>query len=232
MQLKKIEFSFKSIDEETVNCIADNSVNLDSLTFQCDEYAKFGEIAAKLTRLNLNELQFIDDGIKLEHFTSAIEKMKTLKSLTYVSWHSAIDHMFKFTQWIDARNLANSGFPLKIFLSKFDLWLVSAQLRESGRNVVSIQWKQSVNANNYLRHSQQTVYCWWFNLYVIMYRFRRGHLTTSSNSLKFINKILGIPLYSCTLSVGLIKKNGRAYEQLCGLLQIQWKMSIYDQQQD
>lgn len=159
MQLKKIEFSFKSIDEETVNCIADNSVNLDSLTFQCDEYAKFGEIAAKLTRLNLNELQFIDDGIKLEHFTSAIEKMKTLKSLTYVSWHSAIDHMFKFTQWIDARNLANSGFPLKIFLSKFDLWLVSAQLRESGRNVVSIQWKQSVNANNYLRHSQQTVYC-------------------------------------------------------------------------
>lgn len=83
-KLKKIDFNLKFIDEETVDCIASYSKNLESLSFLCTKFTNFGKIAAELACLDLKELQFtIPEGSEFDipPFIEKLSKRNRLHTL-------------------------------------------------------------------------------------------------------------------------------------------------------
>lgn len=109
-------------------------------------------------KLDLNHLHLIA-GNEMDYVqcTLAIEKMRSLESLTFVPRHSharACNRLMLnavLPQWINARNSVDSGFPLKIFLSAKDLQSIPKEIADErfSQNAISIQWKHGVHKNDY-----------------------------------------------------------------------------------
>lgn len=135
--------------------------NLKTLKFvdHCNQEDEVFDLGFVWEKLELEHLHLIScRRMEYEHCTSAITKMKSLKSLTFVprfmvcSAHEDRNRLDDvLPRWINARKSANSDSPLKIFLSPEDLDLVPEKFAHPKQNAISIQWKHGVSENEYHR---------------------------------------------------------------------------------